>query len=349
LKDIDPFSVFLEYEKNQNDSLTSSIVHVMYSFAKIFTIFFTGVKIFYYKGDGNAMIVCDKPYMLSNNLLNLSESDSPNIISKNRINYLTNKEIVINTKISIANVSDFFLYIKNSGLSLKGKFSLASSLATYIGCDNFKKDMLHALRDIDVVLCNDPASPFVRSFVNLSRKGNCHVKLICETRLAEFSTEWLDFYSYDVYSLKDQQKDLKKYCNIDSKILNQKLSKKKINPLSPIFEYRLLFLQQYYHSLAFTSSRFGHFCNNIGVAIRPMVLTRLHPNERFPEIAIFKIMHIFGIIHVSNKTLDEDVERCRFAISFSSTSLEYFYNVTHRPCKYFSKNNSRIFNNSVTK
>ena len=348
LKNIEPFSVFLGYEKLQNSSFSSSIVHVIVSFAKIFMIFFTGIKIFYYKGHGNAMIVCDRPYLLSNNLLNFPGSDLPNIISKNRINYLTNKEVIINAKISIANVIDFYLYVKNSGLSLKGKFALASSLMTYIGCDNFKKDILHTLKSIDVVLCNDPASPFVRNFINLSRESHCHVKLICETRLDIFSIEWLDFYGYDVYSLKDQQKDLKKYCGINSKILVQNFSTKKINSSNSIFEYRLLFLQQYYHPLAF-KSRFRHFCNNIGVATRPMVLTRLHPNERFPEIFIFKIMHVIGIISVSDNTLNEDVERCKFSISFSSTALEYFYNVTHRPCKYISKKNCGIFDNSVTK
>lgn len=347
MKKIDLFSIFVEYERIQSGSLIPSVAHALVAIVRVLASLVTGVKIFYYKGNSDTIIVCDKPYLLSKNLFNLSEGGAPNIVSKNRVKHLSDQELVIRSRVSIENIVNLFLYVKDSDLGATNKFSLISSMVRYVGDVNFRGDILNLLRGVNTVLCNDPASPFVRNFLNLSIENDCHIKLICETRLVEFSTEWLDFRDYEIYSPDNQRKDLEKYYGIKSSILTQDSLMRRDGYSNFSFEYRILFLQQYYHPLAF-KSRFRHFCNNIKTAARPGVLTRLHPNERFPELYIFKIVHIVNIIRLSdNKTLEEDFERCKFSMSFSSTSLEQFFNSTHRPCKYIFGKQSRIVDNFV--
>ena len=126
-------------------------------------------------------------------------------------------------------------------------------------------------------IISDPANPLSRSFSSLRR---LNIKYACTTSITEHSIEWGDIQSKQIYVIGNKQLN-EDFLKHQGKIVNF-IPVTVSTACSSSYKFRILFLQQYFHSLAF-SNRLTHFVLNCNLAMKPNVLTRLHPNEAAPE------------------------------------------------------------------
>jgi hypothetical protein len=333
------FSAFLEYEKRHNPALLASVGRAFTIPLKILCNFCSFTELYYYEGSSKALIVSDRRYMLSSSLMALAGSGY-HLITKEKLLQSDTESITLAKRASWDDLLWLVSYVRQVDLSFSRRLALLASALDYLPITNFNALLTKQFRHINEVVCNDPSSPFVRNIINLGLQNNCRLVFLCETRVAEYSTEWLEFEPHLIYALegREQGEQLKKHLGIDSTPFKERHSVLKDQINSPSYEYSILFFQQYYHPLAF-KSRVRHLMANLQIAKRPSVLMRLHPNELLFEKSLYQLLGLLGIVNLSVHSIEEDITLCRFAISYTSTAIEYFRQRTARPAKYLKSNN----------
>tara|TARA_A100001015_G_scaffold277154_1_gene336068 strand:- start:6373 stop:7404 length:1032 start_codon:yes stop_codon:yes gene_type:complete len=332
------FSAFLEYEKRQDPTFFESIIRLFVLPFKIFKKIVFAEEVYYYEGRSAAMIVSDKKYMLSSSLKALA-GEGHHVISREKLSWAYGDHERLAKRASLKELSRISSYVSHVELSFSRRLALLSAVLDYSSIEIFNDLLKDRFLRINKVICNDPASPFVRNYLNLGRQKDCSIELLCETRVTEHSTEWLEFESLSIYALENrgQSGQLKQHLGIDCFLYKQATSDLK-SEIGAQYKYSILFFQQYYHPLAF-KSRVRHFLGNVQIAARPSVLMRLHPNERFFEKTLYQAVGLLGIVNLSISSIEEDSKLCRFAVSYTSTAIEKFRLRTDRPGRYLKSNN----------
>lgn len=179
---------------------------------------------------------------------------------------------------------------------------------------------------------SDPSNPFVLFLTDRYPEKS---KFICTTQIGTHSVEWTDIGEDRIFVVGDpglHDKFKKLFGKAVIFLLHGSKLEKKTN-----FQYRLIFFQQYYHKNAF-KNRFQHFVKSVFVSLKPNVLTRLHPNQGLAERLIYLFLSQIGLVEISTRSFLDDIERCRYAVSFTSSAINEFRLMTGRKARFLRSN-----------
>lgn len=329
------FETFFSYEKLDNPNLFKGIQNIFVILIKIVLILFKGNKLFFYQKNSNKILVIDKSYMFNHQLNNLDMTVGASWLSKERLDTSIVPHI-ITIRPSLINVTKIInLVWAREDLKLGQRLSAINSCVNYslVDSEDFHSFVKKTLLKCSVCISNDPASPFVSSFITIAEPYKTEIKLICQTTVGSHSVEWESNSDKDIYVISSTELKIKLKEIFEIIAISISTKEQQIHAKERVFKFRALFAQQYYHSQAF-KSRLRHFVLNVSIGRRVGTLIRIHPNESVLEKTLYQILGFFCIIKMSRWSLQTDMQNCRFALAFSSTVVEDFRKETGRPARY---------------
>lgn len=335
---IDYFDDMFLYEKSR-ENIFSFIKNVLFLFLIIIKqSIFKRRKIYYYLNEGSYIFINERSYLYKPSAISVVLGKSFDVISMEKLQLEQKSRAVIDVGYQPLRQILYFAkcVIKRKCTAFSALSVLRGSIKySFLFDKEFKKQFNSIIAHYEIVALSDPANPFIK-FLKQSFKGR--IKYICTTMIAPHSKEWTAIDEKEIFVVGNKS-IYDSFFNIYDKEVVYLNYEKEVLRLDK-YKFRILFIQQYYHPLAF-NGRVRHFFANLRICQQPGVLTRLHPNERIPEILIYRILASFGFIVINNNSFEIDAMKCRFAITFTSSALSEFTLYTGRPGRYLKSSHLR--------
>ncbi|MDA7455173.1 hypothetical protein N8844_03860 [Planktomarina temperata] len=335
------FCIYFTYERNKKGLLSYLKNLVIIACIILKQLLVRTRSIYHFTYGGENIFLNELEHLNKLNVIQKVSKGSFDILSMNRI---------ANTRADMVEYEYKYkpikLILKLIDESRKNNHTLGATLSvlrssikySFLYDENFSLEQKAILERYQTSLISDPGNPFIRMLSSLS---GMDTKYVCTTAIGSHSIEWLNIEEKKIYVVGSANL-AKSFKRNFGKNINY-ITSQEIHINQQNYKYKLLFLHQYYHELAF-NNRCTHFIINCKISMKKGVLMRLHPSESIIEKTLYRMLSFNNVINLSNQPMETDFRTCMFAISFSSSALLDFKVRTGRRAKFLSSKHQKWSN-----